>query len=242
MALLGANGSGKTTLLLLFVGVLWPARGKVLLDGEAITRRNVQQVRRRVGMLFQDPNDQVFAPTVAQDVAFGPTNLGLTTDEVRERVDWALSLVGMEKYVERSPHNISKGELKRVALAGVVAMRPQALLLDEPFAGLDAPGRKDAVELLRTLHKELGIAILIATHDTDLVGEVTDRAVVLSRGEVSLKGSIGNVLSNNHLEGLGVQQPPLVRLSNRLRDGGVSIKRLPTVNSLSKSLLSMLKK
>jgi cobalt/nickel transport system ATP-binding protein len=242
VALLGANGSGKTTLLMLFVGVLWPTGGEVLLEGKTVTRGNVRHARRRIGVLFQNPDDQVFAPTVSQDVAFGPTNLGLPADEVQKRVDWSLSMVGIERYAERSSHNLSKGELKRVALAGVVAMKPQVLLLDEPFSGLDAPGRRDAIELVRTVHSELGAAIVIATHETDVVSEVASRAVVLSGGEVALQGRVGMVLNHPELETLGVQPPPLFKLSSRLRAGGVSVPRIPTLKRLSNAILSGFKK
>jgi len=242
VALLGANGSGKTTLLHIFVGVIWPTSGEVLVHGKPLTRRNVRDVRRRVSLLFQDPNDQVFAPTVEQDVAFGPTNLGLSSEEVSERVDWALSLVDLERYRERSPHTLSTGELKRVALAGVVAMRPEVLLLDEPFAGLDAPGRRDAMELVRTVQRELEVAILIATHDTDMLADVVDRAVVLSEGEVALDGPVEKVLNDPELEAFGVEQPPLARLSTRLRARGISIPPTLTLESTEKELLSLLKK
>lgn len=242
VALLGANGSGKTTLLHILVGVLRPDEGAVLMDGAPVTRRNVLEVRRRVGLLFQEPDDQVFAPTVAEDVAFGPVNIGLAEDEVQERVDWALSLVGLGGYERRAPHTLSGGERKRVALAGVAAMRPEVLLLDEPFAGLDAHGRRDAVALVRSVHRELGAALLIATHDTQLVAEVSERAVVLAGGMVALSGPVERVLGSPRLEALGVEAPPLGRLTARLRARGVGVAHALTLDDAEEALLHLLRR
>lgn len=180
VALLGVNGAGKSTLLLQLNGTLRPSSGAIVVDGLPITPQNLRQIRARVGLVFQDPDDQLFSPTVFDDVAFGPLYMGLAPAEVDRRVQQALQAVGMTGYEQRSPHRLSLGQRKRVALATVLAMQPSLLALDEPSAGLDPRARRGLSELLRTLPQTM----LVSTHDLALVADVFPRVIVLAEGRV----------------------------------------------------------
>lgn len=187
LALLGANGSGKSTLLNLLAGALKPSTGSIALDGELYryTRRGRNEVRTNVQLVTQDPDEQIFAATVAADVSYGPVNMGLSEDEVRERVNDALALAEIEDLADRVPHQLSYGQRKRVALAGALAMRPRVLLLDEPSAGLDPHA---TARLLETLGKFIdhGTAIMVATHDIDFAWAFADEAAVLVDGSLTV--------------------------------------------------------
>jgi cobalt/nickel transport system ATP-binding protein len=198
VGLIGPNGAGKSTLLLHLNGLLPAAStggGAVLVHGRPIAPDNLSEVRRTVGFLFQDPNDQLFCPTVFEDVAFGPQQLGLGASEVRERVARALATVGISGFERRAPHHLSVGEKRRVCLAGVLACEPSILVLDEPTSSLDPRGRRELKELLR----RIAITKLIATHDLELVVELCSRVVVLDRGSVVAEGPTVDVLSNEAL-------------------------------------------
>ncbi|GIU84905.1 MAG: putative ABC transporter ATP-binding protein [Acidimicrobiales bacterium] len=180
VALLGPNGAGKSTLLMLLDGLLLPPEGTVTVLGIPVERGNLTRLRRRVGILFQDPDDQLFMPTVEADVAFGPANAGFSAAEVRARVDEALARMGAAHLASRHPHRLSSGEKRRVALAGVLACEPEILLLDEPTAGLDPRGRRELVGLLQ----ELGGTQIVVTHDLEFARSVCDRGLVLDEGLV----------------------------------------------------------
>ena len=179
VGLVGPNGAGKSTLLLHLNGIL-RGQGLVRITGLEVTERNLRAIRSRVGLVFQDPNDQLFSPTVRDDVAFGPLHMGLARAEVLQRVAWALEQVGMSGYAERMPHNLSLGEKKRVAIATVLSMKPPILALDEPSGGLDPGVRRTVLDLLRRLPETM----IIASHDLDFVHETCDRLVVLDRGRI----------------------------------------------------------
>jgi len=231
VALLGANGAGKTTLLKHFNGLFTPTSGRVLVAGEEITKENLLWVRRLVGLVFQNPDEQLFAPSVAEDVAFGPRNLGLSEEVVQHRVEEALRLVGMEGYEERAPHNLSYGEKKRVAIAGVLAMEPQVLVLDEPTSGLDPAGAEELVSLLRRLRR-LGMSLVIATHDVDLVPEFAERVYLLHRGSVVAEGSAEEVFTGVVVESPGrykLRLPYVTQLLARLREMGFEVELKLTV-------------
>ena len=170
-ALLGTNGSGKTTLLLHLNGILEPTSGKVYFEDASLDYKadSLRSLRKRVGYVFQDPNDQLFAPTVKQDVAFGPLNLGLPTDEVKASVNEALEIVGMSEFTDKHPHFLSLGQKKRVALAGVLAMHPEVIVMDEPTSNLDPRASSEILHLLLKLNRESGITLIMATHDVDMV-------------------------------------------------------------------------
>jgi cobalt/nickel transport system ATP-binding protein len=195
VALLGPNGAGKTTFALHLNGIHLPRSGTVAVDGLAVTDDDLAEVRRRVGLVFQDPDDQLFMPSVRDDVAFGPANLGVAGDDLDRRVAHALELVGAGDLAARAPHHLSGGEKRRVALATVLAMEPAVLVLDEPTAGLDPAGRRELVEVLRTLPQTQ----LVITHDLPFALELCGRAVIVDGGRVAGDGPTADVLADGAL-------------------------------------------
>jgi cobalt/nickel transport system ATP-binding protein len=195
VALLGPNGAGKTTLVLHLNGILDPGAGSVAVSGLPVTKDNLREVRRRVGIVFQDPDDQLFMPTVRDDVAFGPTNLGLRGGEVEARVMAALDQVGMADYADRPPHHLSFGQRRRVAVATVLAMEPEILVLDEPSSNLDPASRRELADILR----RLDVTVLMVTHDLPYALELCPRSVVLSDGVIVADGSTQAVLTDEAL-------------------------------------------
>lgn len=200
VAIMGSNGAGKSTLFSHFNGLTEPTSGHVEVDGKAIKydRDTLLEVRQKVGIVFQDPNDQLFAPTVKEDVAFGPMNLGLDYEEVERRVDEALTMVGMEQYMDKTPHHLSGGQQKRVAIAGIIAMRPEIMILDEPTAGLDPEGVEKVLDILDNLNKE-GMSIVISSHDIEMVNEFAEKIFVLNNGEILESGDKHEIFSNKEL-------------------------------------------
>jgi len=192
VAVLGPNGAGKTTLMLHLNGVLTATTGTVQITGIALTRKNIRDIRRRVGLVFQDPDDQLFMPTVAQDVAFGPANFGVNGEALTARVQHALEVVSLAELAGRSPAHLSAGQRRRAALATVLACEPQILVLDEPSANLDPVARR---ELAETLAK-LTATMLIVTHDLPYAAQMCDRAVVIDHGLIVADGAINAVLSD----------------------------------------------
>ena len=195
VALLGPNGAGKTTLVLHLNGILVAGAGSVAVSGLPVTKDNVPEIRRRVGIVFQDPDDQLFMGTVRQDVAFGPANLGLKGAELDARVRRALEQVGMAEYADRPPHHLSFGQRRRVAVATVLAMEPEILVLDEPSSNLDPASRRELADILRSLD----VTVLMVTHDLPYALELCPRAVVLSDGTVVADGSTYDVLTDDEL-------------------------------------------
>jgi cobalt transport protein ATP-binding subunit len=192
VALVGPNGAGKSTLLLHLNGVLGALDGRISIAGTAVKRETLPQVRAIVGLVFQDPDDKLFSPTVFDDVAFGPLHMNLPEAEVRERVAWALAQVGMADFGDRMPHHMSLGQRKRVAVATVLSMRPAVLALDEPSAGLDPRARRGLIELLHALPQTM----VVSTHDMRLVAEVFPRVVVLAEGRIVHDGPSVDALQN----------------------------------------------
>lgn len=195
VALVGANGAGKSTLLLHLNGYLPTTRGEVRIGDTALTRETASLARRAVGMVFQDPDDQLFMPTVAEDVAFGPLNAGLPTDQVELRVATALARVGMAHVRDRPPYRLSAGEKRAVAIATVLAMTPDILVMDEPSSNLDPRARRRLIELLQSFEHTK----IIATHDLELVVEVCSRVIVLDGGKVVADGPASDILSDEPL-------------------------------------------
>lgn len=195
VALLGPNGAGKTTLILHMNGIHLPQEGSVEVSGLELTRESVLEVRRRVGVVFQDPDDQLFMPTVRQDVAFGPSNLGLSGEELNERVDAALASVAVADLASRPPNHLSFGQKRRVAIAGVLAMRPQILVFDEPTSNLDPASRRELTSILDSLD----ITQLIVTHDLPYALELCPRAVVIDSGRIVADGRTAELLSDHDL-------------------------------------------
>ncbi|HEV8653079.1 MAG TPA: ABC transporter ATP-binding protein [Actinomycetes bacterium] len=195
VALLGPNGAGKTTLVLHLNGVLLPGAGHVRVGGLPVANEHLKEVRRRVGIVFQDPDDQLFMPTVAEDVAFGPANLGLRGAELETRVKSALFAVGMDGYADRPPHHLSFGQRRRVAVATVLAMEPEILVLDEPSSNLDPASRRELADILT----ELDITMLMVSHDLPYALELCPRAVVMSGGAVVADGPTARILADAEL-------------------------------------------
>ncbi len=195
VALLGPNGAGKTTLVLHLNGILEPGHGSVEICGRRVGKRSLAEVRRKVGLVFQDPDDQLFMPTVADDVAFGPSNMGLRGSELTDRVQHALEQVGMADFANRPPHHLSYGQRRRVAVATVLAMRPEILVLDEPSSNLDPASRRELADILL----RLDITVLMVTHDLPYALELCPRSVVLSGGTIVADGLTRDVLSDHEL-------------------------------------------
>ena len=219
LALVGPNGAGKSTLFLAALGLLPLEAGEVWLEGERVdwnSRRAVERLRSAAGLVFQNPDDQLLAPTVEGEAAFGPRNLGLPPGEVRRRVDRALAVCGLEDYRRRAPHQLSGGEKKRAALAGVLAMEPRILLLDEPAAGLDPAGQAQLAEQLEQLRRA-GIAVLLSTHDPDFVWRWADRAAVLLEGRLAALGTPEEIFDRgDRLGGWNFPQPVVYWIGKKL--------------------------
>ena len=198
VALLGPNGAGKTTFALHLNGIHRPQEGTIRIGGLRVEESSLPEIRRRVGMVFQDSNDQLFMPTVADDVGFGPANLGLRGKELEQRVAEALAMVNASDTVNRPPHHLSGGERRRVAIATVLAMRPDVLVLDEPAAGLDPAGRRELISTLAGLE----MTQLVITHDLPLALELCERSVIMDEGRVVADGATVGLLSDHQLLGL----------------------------------------
>ena len=248
IGLLGHTGSGKTTLVQHLNGLLKPTSGKVVVDGLDITEKDVSllEVRRRVGLVFQYPEYQLFEETVARDVAFGPRNLGLSEQEVDERVRYALQEVGLvyEEIAERSPFELSGGQMRRVAIAGVLAMRPKTLILDEPTAGLDPAGRRSILGMIRELHAAGGLTVVMVSHNMDDISSLATRLVVMSRGRMVLTGTPREVFQHRELlESIGLGIPQAAELTQQLIAEGYPLPAdLYTPAEVAEALLKLPRK
>jgi cobalt/nickel transport system ATP-binding protein len=221
IALLGTNGSGKTTLLNHLNGILKPTSGKILFEGKPLQydAKSLLELRKRVGFVFQDPNDQLFAPTVKQDVAFGPLNLGYSMEKVKIIVEEALKTVGMSEFAEKPPHFLSLGQKKRIALAGVLAMQPEVIIMDEPTSNLDPRATSEILHLLLQLNKEKGITLMLATHDVDMVPLFATKMYVLNKGKLVSEGTPKESFSNGNLiRQVNLRSPRITHLFEVLRD------------------------
>jgi cobalt/nickel transport system ATP-binding protein len=195
LAILGPNGAGKTTLVLHLNGVLAPGAGEVVVGGMVVGRDSLREIRRRVGIVFQDPDDQLFMTTVADDVAFGPANLGLRGEELARRVEGALAAVGLAGFADRAPHHLSFGERRRVAIATVLAMEPQVLVLDEPSSNLDPAARAELAEILESLD----LTVIMVTHDLPYALQLCARSAVMNGGVIVAEGPTRDVLADGEL-------------------------------------------
>ncbi len=227
LGLIGHTGSGKSTLVQHLNGLLKPTEGHVLIDGVDIGAKGtkLRDIRRRVGLVFQYPEHQLFEETVSADVAFGPKNLGLEGEELEQQVKQALQLVHLsyEDLGNRSPFELSGGQKRRVALAGVLAMQPKVLVLDEPSAGLDPRSRDELLGLIRELHEQ-GITIVFVTHNMSEIAQLAQRLVVMDRGKIVMDGTPREVFSRgDELASIGLGVPEITRLTRQLRRGGIDI-------------------
>lgn len=242
IAVIGSNGAGKSTLFKHFNGIFKPTSGSILIRGEPITKQNIREVRKFVGIVFQNADDQIFSPTVEQDVAFGPTNLGLDEETIHHRVHEALKIVGIEHLAERVPHHLSGGEKKRVAIAGVIAMEPEVLVLDEPTAGLDPQGVHDLVGFINSLSTKYGMTVVFSTHDVGLVAEVSDYIYVMNKGRFVAEGSVEEIfVQPDMLRSMRLDVPVLPKLLRALQNNDIPVSMAYTYEETEKSLIATYK-
>ena len=228
VGLIGHTGSGKSTLVQHLNGLLMPTSGKILVDGLDLADKATDRraIRQRVGLVFQYPENQLFEETVEKDIAFGPKNLGLDETEIARRVKDAMRRVALnyDKLHDRSVFELSGGQMRRVAIAGVLAMEPQVLVLDEPCAGLDPRGREEILGLIKKLHEESGTTIVMVSHSMDDVASLAERVIVMNHGEIAMDGAPRDVFScGEELRGMGLDVPQAVQLAQKLRDRGFDI-------------------
>ena len=228
LAILGHNGSGKSTLVQHLNGLILPTSGQITVDGMDLADKNTDKraIRRRVGLVFQYPENQLFEETVAKDIAFGPKNLGLDEAEIDRRVRTAMRRVALDydKLSQRSVFELSGGQMRRVAIAGVLAMEPQTLVLDEPCAGLDPKGREEILGLISDLHRESGATIVMVSHSMDDVAALAERVIVMNHGKVAMDGAPREVFSRGEeLRAIGLDVPQAVELAQKLREKGFDV-------------------
>ncbi|MDA8240463.1 MAG: ATP-binding cassette domain-containing protein [Nitrospiraceae bacterium] len=244
IGVLGSNGSGKTTLLKVMDGLVRDYRGLVQLDGKDIKKLSPKEIYAKIGLVFQSPDEQLFAPTVFEDVSFGPLNMGFGKDEVARRVNSALNAVDMDSSARKSIHNLSFGQKKRICIAGLLAMGHEILLLDEPTAGLDPMGEYKMMDLLTRLNREQGVTIVMATHSVDLVPLFLDRLYILSKGRIVRSGSPADVFTApKEMAQMKLRLPQIAELIYRLKnEDGVPFTKIPlTVGEARREILKTMK-
>ena len=241
LGLIGHTGSGKSTLVQLMGGLLQPTAGRVLVEGlDMGDKKQRAQARRHVGLVFQYPEYQLFEETVARDVAYGPRNMGLGEEEIQRRVDTALGLVGLppRQFGEKSPFSLSGGERRRAALAGVIAMEPKYLILDEPMAGLDPQGRRDILHTIDGLRAKTGCGVVMVSHSMEDVAQCADRIAVLHQGRLVQADTPGKIFqAEDTLQTLGLELPAPCKLAAALRKRGMDVPHLYTAEALTSFLL-----
>lgn len=242
VCIVGHNGSGKSTVAKHINGLLLPTEGDVIVDGmNTRDESSLLEIRKRVGMVFQNPDNQIVTTVVEEDVGFGPENLGVPSEAIWERVDEALELVGMTEYRKSAPHMLSGGQKQRIAIAGMLAMHPKMLVLDEATAMLDPAGRKEVLSIVRRLNKERGMTVVMITQYMEEASEC-DRIAVMSGGKLFMQGTPSEVFARgDELRSIGLDVPAAVRVCERLRAGGLDIPRLPvTVEEAAETICRLL--
>lgn len=225
VTIIGPNGSGKSTLAKLFNGLYIPTKGDIYVDGlNTKEEDNIWDIRQSAGMVFQNPDNQIVATIVEEDVAFGPENLGIPPKEIRCRVKEALEVVELSRYAKKAPHMLSGGQKQRVAIAGIIAMRPDCVILDEPTAMLDPVGRREVIKTIKTLNEKEGKTIILITHFMD-EAVCSDKVVVMEDGQIVMKGTPDAVFSEvDKLKAVGLDVPQVTELAHQLRAEGVSMR------------------
>lgn len=247
IGLIGHTGSGKSTLVQHLNGLLKPTSGRIWVAGEEITSpgTKMKQIRKKVGLVFQYPEHQLFEETVYKDISFGPMNLGLTDTEVAYRVKEAMELVKLsyDDLKDRSPFDLSGGQRRRVAIAGVLAMKPEILILDEPTASLDPRGRDEILEQIKIFHQEFGLTIILVSHSMEDIGRLVNRIIVMDGGKIALTGKPGEVFArSSELEKMGLGVPQITTLMKKLNEKGYQLPEdLFTVQDARKAIMSWLR-
>lgn len=246
IALIGHTGSGKSTFIQHLNGLLSPTSGNIIVDGINIADKKVKlsDIRKKVGLVFQYPEYQLFEETIEKDIEYGPRNLGISEEEISKRVKRSMEMVGLdyETYKDKSPFDLSGGQKRRVAIAGVIAMEPKVLILDEPTAGLDPKGREDILAQIRILHKEYGMTIIMVSHSMEDVAKIADRVIVMNSGEIVLDGEIAEVFKEIEiLEKIGLAVPQVTYLIRELRKKGFNIsEEIFTISQAKEALLEII--
>lgn len=247
IALIGHTGSGKSTFIQHLNGLLSPTSGNIIVDGVNIADKKVKlsDIRKKVGLVFQYPEYQLFEETIEKDIEYGPRNLGISEEEISKRVKKSMEMVGLdyETYKDKSPFDLSGGQKRRVAIAGVIAMEPKVLILDEPTAGLDPKGREDILAQIKILHKEYGMTIIMVSHSMEDVAKIADRVIVMNSGEIVLDGEIAEVFKEVEvLEKIGLAVPQVTYLIRELRKKGFNIsEEIFTISQAKEALLEIIK-
>ena len=241
IGLIGHTGSGKSTLIQMLNGLLKPTSGEVLIDGQSLADKHTElsKIRFKVGLVMQYPEYQLFEETVYKDIAFGPTNMGLTPDEIDVRVCDAARLTGIsEQMLENSPFELSGGQKRRAAIAGVVAMKPEVLVLDEPTAGLDPKGRREILGAICDMHRQTNSTVILVSHNMEDIAKLSDRIIVLEKGAVAMIGTPAEIFSNpEKLAAMGLNVPPVTVVAEKLQERGVNVKKgIYTVSQLVEEL------
>ncbi|MDU5261463.1 MAG: energy-coupling factor transporter ATPase [Clostridium celatum] len=248
LALIGHTGSGKSTLIQHLNGLLEPSSGRIIVDDIDLTNKETKltDIRKKIGLVFQYPEYQLFEETIEKDIAFGPNNLGLSQEEISNRVKKSMEMVGLdyETYKDVSPFDLSGGQKRRVAIAGVIAMEPKVLILDEPTAGLDPKGRDDILEQIKILHEKYKMTIVLVSHSMEDVGKLAERIVVMNKGKVALTGKPAEIFKEVEvLEEIGLAVPQVTYLMRALKEKGFNVSdEVFTVEEGSKELLRVLSK
>ena len=248
VGLIGHTGSGKSTLIQHLNGLLKPSSGEILVNGFNITDKdlNLTEIRKRVGIVFQYPEYQLFEETVEKDIAFGPGNLGLEEDEIADRVKKSMEAVGLdyEQYKDKSPFDLSGGQKRRVAIAGVIAMNPEVLILDEPTAGLDPGGRDEIFNLIKKLHRDNNITIILSSHSMDDMAKLAQTIIVMNHGKIEFMGTPREVFTSHadKLREIGLDVPQILELATKLREKGFDIRTdILTVEEVKDEILKVMR-
>ncbi len=246
VGLMGHTGSGKSTLIQMIAGLIKPTSGTIEIDGQILHAKgcNMRQMRFKTGIVMQYPEYQLFEETVYKDIAFGPSNMGLDEDEIKRRVETAAELVGIvPKKLNKSPFELSGGQKRRVAIAGVLAMEPELLILDEPTAGLDPAGRDDILRKIRDMHERLGITVILVSHSMEDLANITDRIVVMKKGTIAMCDKTSEIFKNSdRVRGLGLDVPQITDICDKLRAAGLPLPSgIYTIETARKEIEKLLK-